>query len=392
MISRLVAERMQKGSWIRKMFEEGNRLKAIYGADNVFDFSLGNPDLEPPEEVQAAIRELSADKTPGQHGYMSNAGYTSTRTVVANMLSKRSGLDICFSAVCMTVGAGGALNVALKSLVDPGEEVIILAPYFFEYTSYTMNHGGVPVIVQSDRDTLLPDFDAIRKAITPKTKAIIINSPNNPSGVIYQADTLTKLDELLREAPQTIYVLSDEPYNELVFDGKTVPNTMACIKNTVLCTSWSKSLSLAGDRIGYLAVSPNCDDYEQLVEAVPYCNRTLGYVNAPAFFQHVVEKAINARVDISKYQERRDLLLGVLRDAGFDVKTPDGGIYLFPKSPIEDDVEFARHCAKHNVTLVPGTGFGFPGYVRLCFATNQKTILGSADAFKVIGREFGLVK
>ncbi len=391
MISRSVADRMQKGSWIRKMFEEGNRLKAIYGADKVFDFSLGNPDLEPPEEVQAAIRELSVDKTPGQHGYMSNAGYTSTRTAVANLLSKRSGMDICFASVCMTVGAGGALNVALKSLVDPGDEVIILAPFFFEYTSYTGNHGGIPVVVQSDRETLLPDFDAIRQAITPKTKAIIINSPNNPSGVIYSPETLVALDAVLQEAPQAIYVLSDEPYNELVFDGQTVPDTMACMKNVLLCTSWSKSLSLAGDRIGYVAVSPRCDDYDQLIDAIPYCNRTLGYVNAPAFFQHVVEKAINARVDISKYEERRDLLLGVLREAGFEVKTPAGGIYLFPKSPIPDDVEFARACAKHNVTLVPGTGFGFPGYFRLCFANSQKTILGSAEAFKTIGREFGLM-
>ena len=382
---------MNKGSWIRKMFEEGSRLKAIYGAENVFDFSLGNPDLEPPAKVQDAIRDLANDQTPGQHGYMSNAGYLSTRQAVASLLSRRSGLDVPASAVCMTVGAGGALNVALKALLDPGDEVILLAPYFFEYTSYTGNHNGVPVIVSCDRETLLPDLDAIRKAITPRTKAIILNSPNNPSGVIYPAETLVQLDTLLKETPQTIYVLSDEPYNELVFDGQAVPDTMANITNAVICTSWSKSLSLAGDRIGYLAVSPRCEDFERMIDAIPYCNRTLGYVNAPAFFQRVVEKAIDARVDISKYEERRDLLLGVLRDAGFDVASPAGGIYLFPKSPIEDDVAFAQACAKHNVTLVPGTGFGFPGYVRLCFATSQKTILGSAKAFKEIGREFGLI-
>ena len=391
MISKSIADRMHKGSWIRKMFEEGNRLKAIYGADKVYDFSLGNPDLEPPAEVLAAIRELADDKTPGQHGYMSNAGYLSTRTAVAGLLSRRSGLKILPEAVCMTVGAGGALNVALKSLLDPGDEVILLAPYFFEYTSYTGNHGGVPVIVKCDNKTLMPDFDAIRQAITTRTKAIIINSPNNPAGVIYSEETLSQLDAVLGEAPQTIYVLSDEPYNELAFDGQTVPDTMASINNAIVCTSWSKSLSLAGDRIGYLAVSPRCDDYDRLIEAIPYCNRTLGYVNAPAFFQHVVEKAIDARVDISKYEERRNLLLGVLRDAGFDVTTPAGGIYLFPKSPIDDDVAFAQACAKHNVTLVPGTGFGFPGYIRLCFATSQKTILGSAEAFKTIGREFGLI-
>ena len=265
---------MNKGSWIRKMFEEGGRLKAIYGADKVFDFSLGNPDLEPPAKVREAIRELADDQTPGQHGYMSNGGYLSTRTAVASVLSRRSGLEVPPAAVCMTVGAGGALNVALKSLLDPGDEVILLAPFFFEYTAYTNNHGGVPVIVSCDRETLLPDFDAISKAITPRTKAIIINSPNNPSGVIYPAQTLISLDNLLKKAPQTIYVLSDEPYNELVFDGNTVPDTLSCITNAIICTSWSKSLSLAGDRIGYLAVSPRCDDFDRLIDAVPYCNRT----------------------------------------------------------------------------------------------------------------------
>jgi aspartate aminotransferase len=390
MISKSIAERMDKGSWIRKMFEEGGRLKALYGAENVFDFSLGNPDLEPPVEVLNAIRELAADPTPGLHGYMSNAGYLSTRQAVAGLVSRRSGLDVPASAVCMTVGAGGALNVALKAILNPGDEVIILAPYFFEYTSYTGNHNGVPVIVSCDRETLLPDFDAIRRAITPRTKALILNSPNNPSGVIYPAESLIQLDALLKEAPRTIYVLSDEPYNELVFDNQAVPDTMAHISNAIICTSWSKSLSLAGDRIGYLAVSPRCEDFDRLIDAVPFCNRTLGFVNAPAFFQRVVEKAIHARVDIKKYEERRDLLLGVLRDAGFEVNCPAGGIYLFPRSPIEDDVAFAQACAKHNVTLVPGTGFGFPGYVRLCFATSRETILGSARAFRIIGREFGL--
>ena len=211
MISKSIADRMHKGSWIRKMFEEGNRLKAIYGADKVYDFSLGNPDLEPPAEVLAAIRELADDKTPGQHGYMSNAGYLSTRTAVAGMLSRRSGLKIAPEAVCMTVGAGGALNVALKALLDPGDEVILLAPFFFEYTSYTGNHNGVPVIVKCDSQTLMPDFDAIRQAITTRTKAIIINSPNNPAGVIYSEEILSQLDAVLSEAPQTIYVLSDEP-------------------------------------------------------------------------------------------------------------------------------------------------------------------------------------
>lgn len=391
MISQQITTKMNQGSFIRKMFEEGNRLKAIHGADNVFDFSLGNPDLEPPAEVLAAIRKLSLDQTPGRHGYMSNAGYPSTCAAVADRLSRRSGLTVPASSICMTVGAAGAMNVTLKAILDPGDEVLILAPFFVEYLSYIGNHGGVPVIVQSNRETMMPDMAAIRQAITPKTKALIINSPNNPSGCIYPSSVLRELDAVLHEAPRTIYVLSDEPYAELVYDGQTVPSTLANIEQAILCTSWSKSLSLPGERIGYLAISPRCEDYNQLVSATGFCNRTLGFVNAPAFFQRVIELAIDARVDISRYEKRRDLLAGILVEAGFKLRKPAGGLYLFPQSPIADDVAFADACARHCVLLVPGSGFGCAGHVRLCFAASEKTILASAEAFKAIGREFNLI-
>lgn len=391
MISQKIADRMSQSSWIRKMFEEGNRLKAIYGADQVYDFSLGNPDLEPPAEVLEAIRKLAQDHTAGRHGYMSNAGYPSTCAAVASRLSARSGLAVPASSVCMTVGAAGALNVILKAILDPGDEIIVLAPYFVEYLSYITNHGGVPVVVQNSHETLLPDLDAIRRAITPKTKAIIINSPNNPSGAVYPASTLTGLDQLLHEAPRTIYVLSDEPYAELVYDGQSIPSTLSCIEQAIICTSWSKSLSLPGERIGYLAISPRCEDYGQLVQAAAYCNRILGYVNAPAFFQKVIELAIDARVDVSRYEQRRNLMMEVMQQAGFQVNRPGGGLYLFVKAPIADDVAFAAACARHRVLLVPGSGFGFPGYVRLCFAAAESTIRGSAEAFMAIGKEFNLL-
>ncbi len=391
MIAQQIVTRMSQGSFIRKMFEEGNRLKAIYGADQVYDFSLGNPDLEPPAAVLEAIRRLALDETPGRHGYMSNAGYATTCAAVAGQLSKRSGLTVPPSSVCMTVGAAGAMNVVLKAILDPGDEVLVLAPFFVEYLAYIGNHGGVPVIVRNDPATMLPDLAAIRQAITPRTKALIINSPNNPSGAIYPAEVLRSLDTVLHEAPRTVYVISDEPYAELVYDGRTVPPTMACIEQAILCTSWSKSLSLPGERIGYLAISPRCEDYANLVSAAGFCNRTLGFVNAPAFFQQVIELAIDARVDISRYEQRRNMLADILLAAGFKLNKPAGGIYLFPQSPIPDDAAFADACARHRVLLVPGSGFGFPGYVRLCFAASEKSILASAAAIQAIGREFGLI-
>ncbi len=390
MIARKIADNMSKGSMIRQMFEEGNRLKALYGADNVYDFSLGNPDLPPPSAVSQALRSLVEENQPGLHSYMSNAGHEATRQAVAAWQSSLSGLAIPAGLVCMTVGAAGALNASLKALLDPGDEVIVLAPFFFEYLSYIDNHGGVPVIVPASRETLLPDPAALEKALTPRTKAIIINSPNNPSGVIYPEETLRMLNSLLLAQSQTIYVLSDEPYADLVYDGQSMPATLAYLQNAVICTSWSKSLSLPGERIGCLVVSPRCESADQLINACVYCNRILGYVNAPALFQRVIERSINARVDIAQYEKRRDLLADVLTGAGFTLQKPAGGLYLFPVCPDADDVAFARICAGHRVLLVPGSGFRFPGYFRLCFAVREAAILGSAHAFQDIARHYGL--
>jgi aspartate aminotransferase len=390
MISRIIASQMSRGSFIRKMFEEGNRLKVLYGADHVFDFSIGNPDLEPPPAVIQAIRRLAASGEPGLHSYMTNAGHLSARQAVAGRLGRLCGFDVPSQAVCMTVGAAGALNVALKALLDPGDEVLILAPYFVEYLTYVANHGGIPVVVPCDPADLQPDLAAIRKALTPRTKALIINSPNNPSGEIYADEKLRQLNRVLLDAPRTVYVLSDEPYNQLVYDQKTVPSTFACLDQSLVCDSFSKSLSLPGERIGYLAVNPRCEDFERLCAASAYCNRILGFVNAPAFFQRVIAEAADARVDTGRYEKRRDQLAAVLETAGFSVKRPSGGFYLFPRSPVADDVAFVGTCAAHRVLVVPGSGFGYPGYFRLCFAAPEAVIERSAAAFRAIGHEYGL--
>ena len=391
MIARKITQSMAAGSMIRKMFEEGARLKAQFGADKVFDFSIGNPDLEPPAEVIAAFQELAADPRPGLHAYMNNAGYLETRQVVADKLAKSSGLDVKAEAVCMTVGAAGALNVSLKALLDPGDEVIVLAPYFVEYLSYIQNHGGVPVVVTCDEKTFFPDPEKIAAALTPQTKALIINSPNNPTGVIYPIDVLEALDKVLLAASQTVYVLSDEPYAGLTFDGQQTPDNLAHLTNCIVCNSWSKSLSLPGERIGYIGVSPRCEDYANLVQAIGYCNRVLGFVNAPAFLQRVIAKTIHARVDVNRYEIRRNRMHDILTAAGFDVRRPDGGFYFFPKAPIADDSEFVAACARHNVLVVPGKGFGFPGFFRLCFAVPDDMIERSAPAWLAIGKEFGLI-
>jgi aspartate aminotransferase len=381
---------MNRGSMIRRMFEEGNRLRQLYGADQVFDFSLGNPDLEPPQAVQDALAALVTRPQPGLHSYMSNNGLESARLAVAARHSRLSGLDIPAGNICMTAGAAGALNVALKALLDPGDEVMVLAPFFFEYLSYIDNHGGVPVVVKNDPQTLLPDLAAVRAAITPRTKVVIINTPNNPSGVIYPEESLRGLDDVLRATGRVITVLSDEPYAELAYDGRVVPSTLVLIQELVVCTSWSKSLSLPGERIGCLVVSPRCTDPARLAQAHTYCNRILGFVNAPALFQRVIAVALDARIDLSLYERRRDLLVSVLREAGFQTEVPQGGLYVFPHSPIADDVAFAEACARHRVLVVPGSGFWFPGRFRLCFAVREETIRASAPAFSAIGREFGL--
>lgn len=390
MISSKIKAKLAGGSAIRKMFEEGNRLKAIYGADNVFDFSIGNPDLEPPHEVSDALKELADNPTPGMHGYMSNSGYESTRKIVAEKRSAESGLTIDPGAVCMTVGAASAMNDVLHSLLDDGDEVIVLAPYFMEYNGYIENHNGVPVIVPTD-ENFMPVISRIKDAITPKTKAIIINSPNNPSGVVYPESLLIELNDMLKSCDHTIHVISDEPYIDLVYDGLTVPCALKYIDNLIICFSWSKSLSLPGERIGYTLVSPKNEDYDDLTNAIVLSHRTLGSVNAPAIWQRVIEKSIYAKVDVANYEYRRNLLYSNIIDAGFDSVRPNGALYIFMNTPKGlSDAEFSEICAKQNILIVPGAAFSCPGYCRLAFCVSETSIRNSRKAFFAVAEELGI--
>lgn len=390
MISRKMSASIRSGSMIRKMFEEGNRLKELYGPDNVYDFSIGNPDLEPPEEVRKALCDLTASPTQGMHGYMSNSGYLSTRTAVAASLSSDR-LTVTPNAICMTVGAAGAMNAVLKAILDPGDEVILLSPFFMEYINYVENHCGVPVVVPTQTDTFLPDLEQIKAAIGPKTKALIINSPNNPSGTVYPEHVLRSLNDMLLKQDHVIHIVSDEPYRELVYDGQTVPATMGLLSNLIICYSWSKSLSLPGERIGYSAVSPDHEDFDLLTQAIVLSNRILGSVNAPALFQKVIEGSIGAKVDISSYERRRDLLYRIVSDAGFSANKPAGAFYLFVRAP-EHDLAFAKKCAEQNLLVVPGSAFFCPGYFRLAFCVAEKVILASEKAFRAIGKSYGLIE
>jgi aspartate aminotransferase len=387
---------IESSSWIRKMFEEGERLRKIHGADNVYDFTLGNPDIEPPPEFAAEFRALAMNPLPGMHRYMSNAGYAETREAVAEVLAGASGLPVQAGHVIMTCGASGALNVALKTILNPGEEVIILAPYFVEYKFYIDNHGGVPRVVWTDRETFQPDLPAIEAAINEQTRAIIINTPNNPTGVVYPAAALQQLGELLqrkeRELGRQIYVISDEPYARIAYDDVEVPNIFPYVDNAIIVTSHSKDLALPGERIGYLAVNPRMIHVDMFMEGAIFVNRALGFVNAPALMQRLVTKLQRASVDIAQYQEKRDILYHYLTEMGFRMARPDGAFYLFPRSPLEDDVEFVRMAQRHHILLVPGTGFGAPGYFRIAYCVDKGMIERSLPAWLELAKEAGVTK
>ncbi|MFZ5775033.1 MAG: pyridoxal phosphate-dependent aminotransferase [Thermodesulfobacteriota bacterium] len=371
----------ERSSWIRKMFEEGAKLKAQYGADQVCDFSLGNPDLPPPAQYQQAVQKVIAAEGPGTHGYMANSGYPFVREALAKQLSIEQGMAIGADDLLMTVGAAGALNVTMKALLDPGDEVIILAPFFVEYNFYVDNHGGITKIVPTAADFSL-DLAAIEAAITPKTKALIINSPNNPTGQIYSAAELAGLAEVLKKAPQTVYLIADEPYRKIVYDGHTVPSVFAAYQNAIIVSSYSKDLSLPGERIGYIAVHPGIEGKAQLLGAMTLANRILGFVNAPALMQRVVAELQGVTVDCSIYTRRRELFCKVLREAGYEFVPPKGAFYLFPKSPIADDAAFVALLAEQKILGVPGRGFGMPGYFRLAFCVEDAVIERSAEGFK----------
>jgi len=376
----------EKSSWIRKMFEEGAKMKAAYGAENVFDFSIGNPDVAPPEAFQLALQRIVADTSPGIHGYMPNAGYTTTRQAIADRMTAEQEVKIEATDTIMTCGAAGGLNIILKAILNPGEEVIMLAPYFVDYRFYIDNHGGVPVVVETDAESNL-DLTALEKALTDKTKAIIINSPNNPSGQIYSAEALAALGDLLSSAGKkfgtTIFLLADEPYRKIVFDGHTVPSIFKACKNSIVATSFSKDLSLPGERIGYLAVHPEITEKAALLGALTMANRILGFINAPALMQRAIaELQFDTIADVSIYARRKELLCNILADAGYQFARPKGSLYVFPKTPIADDVKFVAMLQQEKVLAVPGVGFGRPGYMRLAFCVPDEVIVKSAAGFK----------
>ena len=393
-IAMKIASHISKSSWIRRMFEEGARLRQELGEDKVYDFTLGNPDVEPPEAFNRELLSLAQNPQPGMHRYMNNAGYTETRDAVAEKISGDSGITVPADNIIMTCGAGGALNVVLKTILNPSEEVIILAPFFVEYKFYIDNHGGVPVEVWTNHESFQLDIDAIEKAITMKTRAIIVCSPNNPTGVIYPADSLKQLGVVLKKIHERtghlIYVISDEPYARIAFDGHQVPNIFPLVESSVIVTSHSKDLALPGERIGYLAANPRMATAAQFIEGAVFSNRVLGFVNAPALMQRLVAKLQNESVDVDEYQAKRDLLVSELTKMGFSMVRPDGAFYLFPKSPLADDVEFVKLAQKHRVLLVPGAGFGAPGFFRIAYCVDKGMIERSLPAWRNLAGEAGL--
>jgi len=384
-IAEKIRDYMERASWIRKMFEQGIELKAKVGADKVFDFSLGNPNLEPPPQVREAILEVISDERPGKHAYMPNAGLRETREAVAAFLAGEHGVPLTWEQVVMTCGAGGALNVALKTILDPGDEVLVLSPYFVEYFFYIDNHNGIGKLVKTNDDFSL-NLEAIEAAITPKTKAMIINSPNNPSGRIYDRESLIRLGRLFEEIKaknhRTIYLLSDEPYSKIVYDGVRVPSVFQAYANSIIATSYSKDLSLPGERIGYLAVNPRMEGWKSICDGLTFCNRILGFVNAPALMQRILIKLQGVTVNVEEYRWKRDQLCRGLADAGYSFIKPEGAFYLFPKSPLADDVKFVELLLQENILAVPGTGFGTPGHFRLAYCVHDRVIEGSFEGFR----------
>jgi len=379
-----IQDAIERSSWIRKMFEEGARLKALHGPDKVYDFSLGNPDLEPPEKFRQALSSVIVEPPTGAHGYMPNAGYEETRAAVADYVSREQGVRVGSEHVVMTCGAAGALNCIFKALLDPGEEVIVSAPYFVEYGFYADNHGG-QIRVVSTKDDFTLDLAAIEKAINSRTKVILINSPNNPSGQIYHRTSLKQLGDLLaassKKTGRILYLVSDEPYRKIVYDGFEVPSIFEAYPNSIVATSYSKDVSLPGERLGYLVVHPEADEVKGLMGGFVLANRILGFVNAPALMQRVVTHLQGACVDVRVYQARRDLFCQGLADAGYELVKPRGAFYLFPKSPVADDVSFVRLLQEENILVVPGSGFGSPGYFRIAYCVGKKTIESGMPGF-----------
>ena len=392
-VSKRTLRSMQEGGWIRRMFEVGTELTQKHGAENVFDLSLGNPVMEPPKELVAEMRRIAGSDTPGLHRYMPNAGYVETRAAVAQSLSEETGFPFTANEIVMTCGAAGALNVIFESILNPDDEVVIFAPYFGEFTFYIENHQGRPVVAPTD-EAFIPNLATLEGLITPKTRAVLINSPNNPSGALYPEDVVRQLGELLgrkeREFGAEIFLLSDEPYRRILFDGLTYPHIFAHHHASVAVHSHSKDLAVPGERIGYIAVNPGYEGKGQLLNGIIFWNRSLGFVNGPAVMQHAIRGLQGVSVDAAEYQRKRDYLYREMSGMGYQVVKPQGAFYLFPKSPIEDDVAFVDALQQKRVLTVPGVGFGSPGHFRLSYCVEDRVLEGAMEGFAECAREFGL--
>ena len=367
------------------MFEDGMKLKEKYGESNVYDFTLGNPYPEPPPEFQSLLSKAVAAEETGTHGYMPNAGYSKTRSAVAAYISGVHGVSLTAEHIIMTCGAAGGLNVILKAILDQGDEVLVPSPFFAEYQFYVDNHGGILKTVRSKDDFSL-DLDALAGALTERTKAVLINSPNNPSGAVYDERSILALASLLKKKGEAtgrrIYLISDEPYRDIVYDGISVPSTLKAYPESIVATSFSKTLSIPGERIGYIAVNPECADLDKLLQALILSNRILGFVNAPALMQRIIPDLLGITVDIDIYRKKRDLLCEGLARIGYKFTRPPGAFYLFPKSPIADDIRFVGALKEKNILTVPGTGFGMPGYFRISYCVSDETILNAMPGFE----------
>lgn len=395
MISKKMVGLVKGSSVIRAMFEEGKKMAAKYGAENVYDFSLGNPNVPAPEAVREAIIDLVKNEDPLKlHGYMSNAGYEDVRATVAKSLNERFGTSFDENNIIMTVGAASGLNVIFKTLLDPGDEVITFAPYFGEYKNYVMNYDGVLVEISPNTVDFQPNLKEFTEKITAKTKCVIVNSPNNPTGVVYSEDTIKKLADILdkkqKEFNTSIYIVSDEPYRELVYGDIEVPYITRYYRNTIVGYSYSKSLSLPGERIGYLVIPSEVDDYRDVFAAASVATRILGCVNAPSLMQKVIARCINEKTDISYYDRNRNTLYEGLVTAGFTCQKPEGAFYLFMKTPVEDDNEFVAAAKKYNILVVPGSSFGCPGYVRIAYCVAYETIVNSLPKFRELAGDYSL--
>ena len=373
---------------IRKMFEEGILLKKKFGEENVFDFSLGNPDLDPPEEVINAIKDVALDTSHMCHGYMPNPGYVEARKAMAEKTSIEQGVEIGYENIVMSVGAAAALNCVIKALVDEGDEVLAPCPYFAEYNHYVRNHGGEIIPVKTNEDFSL-NIENIRDALTEKNASIIINSPNNPTGKIYSEQEIKSLAEVLSEHGKKTgrypFIICDEPYRAITYGNAKVASVFPVYKNAVVVTSFAKNLSIPGERIGYIAVNPAADDAALMVSACIFCTRVLGFVNAPAFFQKVIARSWNAKCDYSLYEKRCKEIMEVMDYAGLKYARPQGAFYLFVKVPDgwnDDDMAFCAHLKKFNILCAPGTGFAGKGWFRISYCVSESTILNSKEAFK----------